>query len=169
MSHLPCVTLTRGSRFIHCPRLKDSDEEINLKPLKNLQILRLDENFLGRDLEYDTARLINTFVNPPAHLSEVHVNGVAQPNPSVIFAIQRFSNLRILRLRQTRTWCDLCNLGCLLALAAPLPKSIVYENGAGLSVRGTGILSPSILSYPSRSRSITWKPCLHWNDWSSCQ
>ncbi|KAJ2919395.1 hypothetical protein MD484_g1038, partial [Candolleomyces efflorescens] len=133
--------LCQWTRFIHCLGLKHSDKEINLEALKKLQILRLDENLVGRDLNSTTAGLINTFVNPPAHLSEVHVNGIAQPNPSVISALQRFSDLRILRLRQTRTWCDLCNLGCLLALAAPLPKSIVYENGAGLSIHYMKALS----------------------------
>lgn len=67
---------------------------------------------------------------------EADIRGVFWPSPMVAQTISRtFPMLKILRLRQERIWCGLCNTCCIPKFQVPGPNLICYESGLGLPVR----------------------------------
>ncbi|KAJ3776216.1 hypothetical protein FB446DRAFT_785377 [Lentinula raphanica] len=64
---------------------------------------------------------------------ELEIRNLYWPSPLVTQYISRtFPTLRVLRLRQTRTWCGLCHTCCIPEFQPPLPTVIRYEGGTGL-------------------------------------
>ncbi|KAF5390980.1 hypothetical protein D9757_004003 [Collybiopsis confluens] len=73
---------------------------------------------------------------------EADIRDIAWPSPMFIVPISTsFPNLRILRLRQVRVWCGLCNTCNIPKFEYPGPKYVRYEGGYGLPSHYTTALA----------------------------
>ncbi|KAJ4474316.1 hypothetical protein J3R30DRAFT_3295695, partial [Lentinula aciculospora] len=69
------------------------------------------------------------------HNIEVEIRNIYWPSPLVAqYIVRAFPMLKVLTLRQTRTWCGLCHTCCFSEFQHPIPKLIRYEDGTGLPI-----------------------------------
>jgi hypothetical protein len=97
----------------------------SIKQFTRLKLLRLDllcQNF-------------TSIADAPSTLHEVDMRNIIWPSPTIYANIASiFHHVRILRLRQPRPWCGLCNLCEFPNFCEDATETIKYEGGLGLPV-----------------------------------
>lgn len=105
---------------------------INLQGLEHVHVLRLDVRTLP------SSAISDILADPGNTLQGIHdleVGGCIWPGPTCIRSItDAFPELRVLRMSQNTTWCNLCNT-CGVSAFADDPPPLFYKGGYGLPVR----------------------------------
>ena len=118
----------------------------SIKQFTRLKLLRLDllsQNF-------------TSIADAPSTLHEVDMRNIVWPSPTIYANIASiFHHVRILRLRQPRPWCGLCNLCEFPNFCEGATETIKYEGGLGLPVSLINRYLPmSFCLFPSGSGTM---------------
>ncbi|KAJ3886485.1 hypothetical protein GG344DRAFT_69631 [Lentinula edodes] len=126
---MPFPEIKTWTREIHFMQWTEDSSSWNFEGFTRLKKIRIDCS--------------KTDIVPPKFPSglvisndiELEIRNLYWPSPLVAQCISRiFPKLKVLRLRQARTWCGLCHTCCIPEFRSPVPKSIRYEDGMGLPV-----------------------------------
>ncbi|KAG6828634.1 hypothetical protein H0H92_007226 [Tricholoma furcatifolium] len=122
---------------LHCVQLNARKISVwNFCELKHVAKIRLDwlsrGNMSPHYGSHNTADRL-PFVHAPPTVKELDIRGIPWPDPHVFVNIDFiFPQLEVLRLRQPKIWCCLCNTCSIARFRSPGPETITYSGGRGL-------------------------------------
>ncbi|RDB26617.1 hypothetical protein Hypma_005577 [Hypsizygus marmoreus] len=133
------------TRELHCVQLHSRETSVwNLEGFQCLSRIRLDWMSPSMMPHYgsdDPADRL-PFTHISSTVTELDIRGLPWPSPLVFHNINKIlPQLRILKLRQSRTWCGLCHTCSVVKFRSPGPEMLVYEGGLGLPMHYSRVFS----------------------------